>query len=430
MKPVTDNTHSFVDAGRMTPARVTGVVLLWLLVVARILPACTLWGFNPVGDTTIGDEPQSGEAVAAQLEHLQLQGGSGPNWPWCNDSGWSLAFYSAQHPGELPPEQTWRAVGAAYTSSYFDSVAAVMATDLEQQVQLAIGHTRSASAGAADIPDPHPFVEQRSGTDLAFIHNGTVSKELLRGLIGDDWLTEHPPQTWSEDDWTTPEGWERVVDSELLFFWLLVNIADCDGDLVAGLQLALNAIRLYSGDRNFLLFDGADIYAYRGTGPSGSTSEPPQLWCQTGTGAGGSVLYHAVTTLPADTSGGDWWQVPDDALVVLPVLGPVSLLENFAAGEPDAEQPAPLVLGNYPNPFGNGTTITWRMPEAGNVTLTLYDLLGRRMADLYHGTAGQGENSLFWNGCTDQGLPAACGMYILTGNIGGELLQHRLTLIR
>ncbi len=37
---------------------------------------------------------------------------------------------------------------------------------------------------------------------------------------------------------------------------------------------------------------------------------------------------------------------------------------------------------NYPNPFNPSTTIKWQMPEAGNVTLKIYDVLGREVTTL------------------------------------------------
>ncbi|MBL0174374.1 MAG: T9SS type A sorting domain-containing protein [Ignavibacteria bacterium] len=37
---------------------------------------------------------------------------------------------------------------------------------------------------------------------------------------------------------------------------------------------------------------------------------------------------------------------------------------------------------NYPNPFSSSTVITYEVPSAGNVSLKIYDMLGRRYQTL------------------------------------------------
>lgn len=53
--------------------------------------------------------------------------------------------------------------------------------------------------------------------------------------------------------------------------------------------------------------------------------------------------------------------------------------------EQPAETAVPLTYTldqNYPNPFNPTTVVSWQLPEAGTVRLTIYDLLGREVATL------------------------------------------------
>ncbi len=60
----------------------------------------------------------------------------------------------------------------------------------------------------------------------------------------------------------------------------------------------------------------------------------------------------------------------------------------------------PLTFGlgqNYPNPFNPSTTIKYDLPEPGKVSLIIYDVLGRRVAELVNEEKASGYHSITWN---------------------------------
>jgi YVTN family beta-propeller protein len=73
----------------------------------------------------------------------------------------------------------------------------------------------------------------------------------------------------------------------------------------------------------------------------------------------------------------------------------------------------PLQLGCHPNPFNPKTTIEFYMPERGVMELAVYDVSGRRVALLEHGTMGAGEHRAEWNGRCSDGSAAATGVYFM-----------------
>lgn len=88
---------------------------------------------------------------------------------------------------------------------------------------------------------------------------------------------------------------------------------------------------------------------------------------------------------------------------------------------------------NYPNPFNPTTTVKYDLPEESQVTIVIYDFLGREVRTLVDGTIEAGYNHIVWDGKTDAGRPAATGMYILVfkarGLDNGERIQSNMKLI-
>ena len=75
-----------------------------------------------------------------------------------------------------------------------------------------------------------------------------------------------------------------------------------------------------------------------------------------------------------------------------------------AVADPTAGVPTAYELGqNYPNPFNPSTTISYGVPQSGEVTLVVYDMLGQQVRELAHGYASAGRYTVTWDGHDDQG---------------------------
>ncbi|MCK4577265.1 MAG: DUF1565 domain-containing protein [Candidatus Marinimicrobia bacterium] len=67
---------------------------------------------------------------------------------------------------------------------------------------------------------------------------------------------------------------------------------------------------------------------------------------------------------------------------------------------------------NYPNPFNPVSTIQYDLPQASNVSLIVYDLLGREVARLVDGYMEPGNHQVQWNGKNSSGRELPSGIYI------------------
>ena len=85
------------------------------------------------------------------------------------------------------------------------------------------------------------------------------------------------------------------------------------------------------------------------------------------------------------------------------------------SSKPVAGEPAPEAFGldqSYPNPFNPSTTIRYALPEASNVSLVVYNLLGQQVRRLVSGVQGAGYHTAVWDGRDEAGRMAATGVYI------------------
>ena len=66
---------------------------------------------------------------------------------------------------------------------------------------------------------------------------------------------------------------------------------------------------------------------------------------------------------------------------------------------------------NYPNPFNPTTAIEFSLKKAGDVKLSIYDILGRQIKSLQSGRMDVGTHSLIWNATDESGNLVTSGVY-------------------
>lgn len=88
------------------------------------------------------------------------------------------------------------------------------------------------------------------------------------------------------------------------------------------------------------------------------------------------------------------------------------------------------LMGNAPNPFSGQTTVEFVLPEQRRVTVTVYDMMGRKVATLVDGVRSAGTHAVGWNGQSDDGQDLASGVYLLRMEAGNQSSTQRLTIVR
>ena len=73
---------------------------------------------------------------------------------------------------------------------------------------------------------------------------------------------------------------------------------------------------------------------------------------------------------------------------------------------------------NYPNPFNQSTHITFKLPRAVYVDLSIYNILGEKITTLVNGVKFPGKHSVEWNGRNEELREVQSGIYMLRLNAG------------
>jgi len=120
-----------------------------------------------------------------------------------------------------------------------------------------------------------------------------------------------------------------------------------------------------------------------------------------------------------------------EALLIADFSGLASYpLQGTATAAPASPAAGPLLLASYPNPFNPTTLLSYRLPAAGALRLTLHDAQGRLLRELETGWREAGEHRAVWDGRDAAGRALPSGVYLARLAAAGAVSSQRLVLLR
>jgi hypothetical protein len=114
----------------------------------------------------------------------------------------------------------------------------------------------------------------------------------------------------------------------------------------------------------------------------------------------------------AKQNGESWTLAPEDASA-LPEVPPTYSLSS-----------------NYPNPFNPSTQIRYGLPKAGNVTLTIHNVLGQEVARIVDEAQPEGYHEVRWDGTNQTGTGVGTGIYFYRLRAGDFSETRRMLLVK
>jgi len=95
-----------------------------------------------------------------------------------------------------------------------------------------------------------------------------------------------------------------------------------------------------------------------------------------------------------------------------------------------AEAGPSVLHHNVPNPFTRETTLFFDLPHAADVSLTVYDVAGRRVRRLHAGPMSAGPHDVTWDGRNELGVQVSAGVYMCRLHANDVVEQQQIVLLR
>ncbi len=85
--------------------------------------------------------------------------------------------------------------------------------------------------------------------------------------------------------------------------------------------------------------------------------------------------------------------------------------------------------GTYPNPFSAEAAISFSLPSAGRVNVTIYDMSGRAIRTLNDTEMRAAQHTLMWDGLDETGASVGAGVYFCRLQTCGETITQKMLRI-
>ena len=89
-----------------------------------------------------------------------------------------------------------------------------------------------------------------------------------------------------------------------------------------------------------------------------------------------------------------------------------------------------ILYQNYPNPFNPRTTISYTLPTASDVRLSIYDILGQKIKTIVGKRQTAGTYEIRWDGRNEKAENVASGIYLYSLKVNEHIITKKMVLLR
>lgn len=125
-----------------------------------------------------------------------------------------------------------------------------------------------------------------------------------------------------------------------------------------------------------------------------------------------------------------WAHMSGDSIQI---SGDRSILVNrydYLSIEEDGLPNAFALHENYPNPFNPTTALRFDLPEASDVSLIIYNMLGQKVKSFKLNETPAGFHSITWDGTNNYGDPVGAGVYLYQLRTNRNISTRKMVLLK
>lgn len=145
------------------------------------------------------------------------------------------------------------------------------------------------------------------------------------------------------------------------------------------------------------------------------------------------ALNQLVTISPYvdSTHGGPFFALANGTTTFTPtVLNGWVSYQYGDINQPDNTPQQFQLAQNYPNPFNARTEIRFTLTDKSQVTLDIFDILGRRVKTLVNGNYDAGIYTANWDGTDAEGNQISSGIYFYSISVNDKNETHKMVLLK
>ncbi|MCS5651165.1 MAG: T9SS type A sorting domain-containing protein, partial [Candidatus Marinimicrobia bacterium] len=238
--------------------------------------------------------------------------------------------------------------------------------------------------------------------------------------LDDTWLEQHPPQTFGNGDWRD-EGWNSVVDSELIML-LIMKQVNIFNDVLIGLEAAFS-LMIEAGISPYMLncvfSDSESLYVYGGSnGLKFSESES---------------FYSVMSSPPNNSVSYNWEPISSGELIILNKDGFTRYPSFAVVQSSDSEivvPQKPELYPAYPNPFNGQVVIPFKAISDRPISMSIFNISGISVYSKYLSTREKESGKIIWQPDKAVEYSHSSGVYIIKMISGVNVKTSKIMFIK